>query len=317
MKNLLSVENLVSTTAKEARLFDLEFSVGGKRVFIKGAKLYGNSGMPFDDYLNYWNDEANLKRAIDEAKRIETVETKLFNEKPGDFKMKNLLNWNNFVAVSENSNGSYNLEFHVDGLLIVITGAELTESVTVDGVPQHPLKYWYQEENIKRAIEWAEPEDIEVIGELDELGAEEGVEGILNELADIATDLESSSADLAKRLDKVTLELQNQGKTEYKGATSVSEPKSEVVLTARQLATLGRLALNNKSLLKFQNHALALVKSPKEVKEQDVFAYYYELFRLTADIYEANQGIIDDLEKTGWLLLESENKDEISAFYNN
>lgn len=239
--------------------------------------------------------------------------------------MKNLLNWNNFVAVSENSNGSYNLEFHVDGLLIVITGAELTESVTVDGVPQHPLKYWYQEENIKRAIEWAEPEDIEVIGELDELDAdkdinsilaEKDIEGVLDEMADIAADLDNSSTDLVNRLDKIAFALQNQGKTGYKDVTSVSEPKSEVVLTARQLAALGRLALNNKSLLKFQNHALALIKSPKEVKEQDVFAYYYELFRLTADIYEANQGIIDDLEKTGWLLLESENKDEISAFYN-
>ena len=245
--------------------------------------------------------------------------------KTEEIKMKNLLNWNNFVAVSENSNGSYNLEFHVDGLLIVITGAELTESVTVDGVPQHPLKYWYQEENIKRAIEWAEPEDIEVIGELDELVAEEAIksilaakdfEGILDEIADITVDLANSSTDLVERLDKVAFTLQNQGKTAHKGATSVSEPKSEVVLTARQLAALGRLALNNKNLLKFQNHALNLVKSPREVKPQDAFAYYSELFRLTEDIFDANQGIIDDLEKTGWLLQESENKDEISAFYN-
>lgn len=237
--------------------------------------------------------------------------------KTEEIKMKNLLNWNNFVAVSENSNGSYNLEFHVDGLLIVITGAELTESVTVDGVPQHPLKYWHQEENIKRAIEWAEPEDIEVVGELDELNAEEDVEGILDEIADITADLANSSTDLVERLDKVAFTLQNQGKTAYKGATSVSEPKSEVVLTARQLAALGRLAINNKNLLKFQNHALNLVKSPREVKPQDAFAYYSELFRLTEDIFDANQGIIDDLEKTGWLLQESENKDEISAFYNN
>ena len=243
-----------------------------------------------------------------------------------NFKMKNLLNWNNFVAVSENSNGSYNLEFHVDGLLIVIKGAELTEIVTVDGVLQHPIKYWYQEGNIKRAIEWAEPEDIEVIGELDKLDAEEDIksilaakdfEDILDEIADITADLENNSTDVAKRLDKVMLEHQKQDKTAYKGATSVSEPKSEVVLTARQLAALGRLAINNKNLLKFQNHALNLVKSPREVKPQDAFAYYSELFRLTEDIFDANQGIIDDLEKTGWLLQESENKDEISAFYNN
>ena len=325
MKNLLSVENLVSTTAKEARLFDLEFSVGGKRVFIKGAKLYGNSGMPFDDYLNYWNDEANLKRAIDEAKRIETVETKLFNEKPGDFKMKNLLNWNNFVAVSENSNGSYNLEFHVDGLLIVITGAELTESVTVDGVPQHPLKYWHQEENIKRAIEWAEPEDIEVIGELDELDAEEDIksilaakdfEGILDEIADITADLENNSTDVAKRLDKVTLELQKQGKTANKDATSVSEPKSEVALTAKQLADMADELLMFSRVLKLQNHSINLTRSTQEVHGDELILHYDALYKFTEDVYITNVDMAKKIDEISFLLQESENKDEISAFYN-
>lgn len=230
-----------------------------------------------------------------------------------NFKMKNLLNWNNFVGATETEVGVFDLEFIVQGLRMFIRGAKVQGG---GGIPfVEYLNYWNEENNVNRAIE--EATEVDIIGEVDELDAEEDVEGILNELADIATDLENNSTDLAKRLDSVTLALQNQGKTAHKDATSVSEPKSEVVLTARQLAALGRLALNNKSLLKFQNHALNLVKSPREVKPQDAFAYYSELFRLTEDIFDANQGIIDDLEKTGWLLLESENKDEISAFYNN
>lgn len=214
--------------------------------------------------------------------------------------MKNLLNWNNFVAVSENSNGSYNLEFHVDGLLIVIAGAELTESVTVNGVPQHPLKYWYQEKNIKRAIEWAEPEDVEVIGELDELDAEEDIksilaakdfEGILDEIADITADLENNSTDLAKRLDSVAL-------------------------TAKQLADLGEMLLTNKETLEFQIHALGLVKTPKEVNNEELIVHYYEVYRLTDDMFRVNQAIVKRIDEVAFLLLESTNKDEIEAHYN-
>lgn len=310
MKNLLSVENLVSTTAKEARLFDLEFFVGGKRVFIKGAKLYGNSGMPFDDYLNYWNDEANLKRAIDEAKRIETVETKLFNEKPGDFKMKNLLNWNNFVAVSEGENGAFDLEFHVQGLLMVIRNAEMYDRPLIDGVIQHPLKYWYEEKNIKRAIEQAKEVDI-----TEEVAEVTVSSDLLEEIADITADLANRSTDLVERLDKFAFTLQNQGKTAYKGATSVSEPKDEVALTAKQLADLGSALLTSKRMLEFQNHALYLENTPKEVNEENIYAHYSELCRLTSTMLEANQGIVDVLETAGWLLLESTNKDEIEAYY--
>lgn len=234
-----------------------------------------------------------------------------------NFKMKNLLNWNNFVAVSENSNGSYNLDFHVDGLLIVITGAELTESVTVDGVPQHPLKYWYQEENIKRAIEWAEPEDIEVIGELDELDAEEDVEGALDEMADIAADLDNSSTDLVNRLDKLAFALQNQGKAAYKGATSVSKPKSEVVLTAKQLANMADELLMFSRVLKLQNHSINLTRSVQEVRGDELILHYDALYKFTEDMYITNVDMAKKIDEISFLLQESENKDEIDAFYNN
>lgn len=311
MKNLLSVENLVSTTAKEARLFDLEFFVGGKRVFIKGAKLYGNSGMPFDDYLNYWNDEANLKRAIDEAKRIETVETKLFNEKPGDFKMKNLLNWNNFVAVSEGEGGAFDLEFHVEGLRMFIRNAEMYDRPLIDGVIQHPLKYWYEEKNIKRAIEQATEVDI-----TEEVAEVTVSSDLLEEIADITADLANSSTDLVERLDKFAFTLQNQGKAAYKGATSVSEPKDEVALTAKQLADLGEMLLTNKRMLEFQNHALALVKPPKEIDREDLIMHYHELYRLINDMFGANGEIAKQMDTAAFLLLESTNKDEIDAHYN-
>ncbi|WP_373804618.1 hypothetical protein [Jeotgalibaca porci] len=318
MKNLLSVENLVSTTAKEARLFDLEFFVGGKRVFIKGAKLYGNSGMPFDDYLNYWNDEANLKRAIDEAKRIETVETKLFNEKPGDFKMKNLLNWNNFVAVSEGENGAFDLEFHVQGLLMVIRNAEMYDRPLIDGVIQHPLLYWHEKQNIERAIELAESEEVEIMGDLDKLAEENELEEYVEEISDITTDINNMSANLECRLGKIGLALQNhQGNVKViKKHQIEKEAKNEVALTARQLADLGETLLTNKRMLEFQNHALALVKPPKEIDREDLIIHYHELYRLTEDMFGANQEVVRTMDMAAFLLLESTNKDEIDAHYN-
>lgn len=240
--------------------------------------------------------------------------------------MKNLLNWNNFVAVSENSNGSYNLDFHVDGLLIVITGAELTETVTVDGVLQHPLKYWYQEENIKRAIEWAEPEDIEVIGELDKLDtdkdinsilAEKDFESVLDEMADIAADLDNSSTDLVNRLDKVAFALQKQGKTACKDVTSVSEPKSEVVLTARQLAEMAEKLLMFSRVLKLQNHSLNLTRPTEEAHGDELILHYDALYKFTEDVYLTNEDMAKKIDEISFLLQEATNKDEISAFYNN
>lgn len=233
--------------------------------------------------------------------------------------MKNLLNWNNFIAVTEGKNGSYDLEFQGDGIRMLIRGAEITESVTIDGEPQHPLLYWQDKHNIERAIEQADGFDIvRELSELDEVVEINRFDELIEELVDIATDVNRIGANFEKRLDKVGLALQNheENVTLSKVMLDNKETKNEVALTAKQLADLGEMLLTNKETLEFQIHALGLVKTPKEVNNEELIVHYNEVYRLTDDMFRVNQAIVKRIDEVAFLLLESTNKDEIEAHYN-
>ena len=74
MKNL-TVNTLTEAIANYDNTNDLIFTVGGKQYMIRNAKVYLPEGTPTEseDYEFYWDDEANVDRAVREAKEIEEI----------------------------------------------------------------------------------------------------------------------------------------------------------------------------------------------------------------------------------------------------
>ena len=73
----LSIYYLSETLqADKAGCNDLIFQIAGKRYMIRNAKVYLPEGTPPDSdaYEFYWDDPANVQRAIDEAGEIHEID---------------------------------------------------------------------------------------------------------------------------------------------------------------------------------------------------------------------------------------------------